>query len=193
MPTQSRNSSDCHFDSSQSSGLQEKALHIVARSLPRKIISGGQTGVDRAALDWAISRAIPHGGWCPRGRIALDGRLADHYALQETKSPGYSERTRCNVRDADATLILSQGDPAGGSKLTQRIALRTGKPVFIVALESDWREQADLVREGLFSNEVLILNVAGPSENRVPGIYRQALEFLEMTYFSQTYASKAGG
>lgn len=184
MPIPWRKSLACLFVSGLSSRLMGGNLKKEVR-LPSRIISGGQTGVDRAALDWAISNAIPHGGWCPRGRIALDGRLPEHYALQESESSGYSQRTRYNVRDADATLILNRGALVGGSRLTQRIAVRTGRPVFVVDLEEDWREQADLVSEWLFANGVKTLNVAGPSEGRVLGIYRQAFEFLDQL-FSRT-------
>ena len=76
------------------------------RILPERIVSGGQTGADRAALDWAIERGIPHGGWCPRGRRAEDGRIDRRYALRETPAHDYQQRTRWNVRDSDGTLIF---------------------------------------------------------------------------------------
>lgn len=89
------------------------------------IISGGQTGVDRAALDWAIANRIPHGGWCPKGRRAEDGPLPRRYKLRETPSRSYAQRTRWNVRDSDATLIFSAANSlTGGSELTRRTALR---------------------------------------------------------------------
>lgn len=150
--------------------------------VPEMIISGGQTGVDRAALDWAIEHAVLHSGWCPRGRIALDGPLPDRYALNESESAGYSLRTRYNVRDADATLIVNRGELTGGSKLTQRIAQKTGKPLFVAALENDWATQIDLVHRWLLLNRVLTLNVAGPSESRAPGIYCQTLDFLNQFF-----------
>lgn len=88
--------------------------HDATSIRPLLIRSGGQTGVDRAALDWAIAHDIAHCGWCPKGRTANDGPLPAHYELQETDSSGYSKRTRLNVRDADATLIIYQGTLEGG-------------------------------------------------------------------------------
>ena len=72
-----------------------------------KIVSGGQTGADRAALDWAMAHGVPHGGWCPAGRLAEDGVIDMRYSLKETPQPEYLQRTEWNVRDSDATLIVS--------------------------------------------------------------------------------------
>lgn len=80
-----------------------------------KIVSGGQSGADRAALDWAIQNDLPHGGWCPKGRIAEDGRIDSRYTLRETDSEGYRQRTRQNVVDSDGTLILNTGELSDGS------------------------------------------------------------------------------
>ncbi|MCX8018628.1 MAG: putative molybdenum carrier protein, partial [Rhodocyclaceae bacterium] len=99
-----------------------------------RIISGGQTGVDRAALDWAIARGIPHGGWCPKGRLAEDGPIAPRYNLTETESADLGERTWCNVRDSDGTLILNRGDLSGGSLKTLYLAERLGRPCLVVPL-----------------------------------------------------------
>lgn len=89
-----------------------------------KIISGGQTGVDRAALDAALQLGIPCGGWCPKGRKAKDGPIPDRYPLKETESGSYPVRTEMNVRDSDGTLILTWGRPTGGTALTVRLARR---------------------------------------------------------------------
>src|SRR5262249_2490126 len=106
------------------------------RLLVRRIVSGGQTGVDRAALDWAINHRVEHGGWCPRGRRAEDGPIAAHYQLIETDSAGYAERTKRNVRETDATLLLNVGTLEGGSLLTQRIAIGAGKPYLVVQVDA---------------------------------------------------------
>src|SRR5262245_54833883 len=87
-----------------------------------KIISGGQSGVDRAALDVALELGIPCGGWCPKGRRAEDGPLPDRYPLDETQTSFYPERTRRNVRDSDGTLILADGAAKGGTALTIELA-----------------------------------------------------------------------
>ena len=107
----------------------------------RKIVSGGQTGVDRAALDVALELGVACGGWCPKGRRAEDGTIAERYPLTETSTRAYPERTRRNVLDSDGTLILARGRPTGGTALTIKIAAETGKPCFIVDLsaEADWK------------------------------------------------------
>ena len=89
----------------------------------QRIISGGQTGADRAALDWAITHGIRHGGWCPAGRRAEDGAIPDRYCLQETPGRNYHQRTKWNVRDSDATLIITQAAELTGGSL-----LRTNGP-----------------------------------------------------------------
>src|SRR5229473_2876346 len=97
----------------------------------KKIVSGGQTGADRAALDFAIAHQIPHGGWCPKGRKCEDGTLADRYELKETPSNDYPQRTEWNVRDSDGTVIFSIAPVlTGGSKQTVNLAMKHQKPLF---------------------------------------------------------------
>ncbi|MEO7326456.1 MAG: putative molybdenum carrier protein [Dokdonella sp.] len=136
------------------------------------IVSGGQAGADRAALDFAIESGLEHGGWCPRGRKAEDGPVPAKYQLVETESANYRARTVRNVMDSDATLILNMGELAGGSLETLRIAERSGKPVRAVQLDSALSDHdfADL-REWLQSAQVQTLNVAGPRESKRPGTY----------------------
>jgi len=146
-----------------------------------KIISGGQTGVDRGALDAAIGLAIPHGGWCPRGRLAEDGRIPERYALSETDSPEYWVRTEQNVIESHATLILCRGRGhraavGGGTELTVRMAAQHGRPCLVVDL--DQPPQAEEVRRWLKEHKVAVLNVAGPRESQSPGIAAQAEQFL---------------
>ncbi|SVA67282.1 uncharacterized protein METZ01_LOCUS120136, partial [marine metagenome] len=94
-----------------------------------KIVSGGQTGADRAALDWAIANCIPHGGWCPVGRLAEDGPIDTLYNLQETPKADYLQRTEWNVRDSDATVIFSlKPNLTGGSLATMKLAAEHVKP-----------------------------------------------------------------
>ena len=141
-----------------------------------KIISGGQTGVDRAALDSAIALQIPHGGWCPVGRKAEDGRIDERYGLVELVSPRYGDRTRKNVEDSDGTLILNREMMEGGTALTLIFTRNFNKPVMIIDLDNP-PEQRD-IRNWLVSNEIKQCNVAGPRESKRPGIYLQAYQYL---------------
>lgn len=137
-----------------------------------KIISGGQTGVDRAALDLALELNIPCGGWCPRGRKAEDGPLPTQYPLRETSTDDYPERTELNVREADGTLVFVWGQASGGTKLTIDLATRHSRTCLVV----DLREDLDptTVEEWLAENSISSLNVAGPRESQAPGIYLRA-------------------
>jgi hypothetical protein len=141
-----------------------------------KIISGGQTGVDRAALDAAMELGLPCGGWCPLGRLAEDGVIASHYPLQETPSAEYSVRTHWNVRDSDGTLILTSGEPKGGTAFTITTAGRLKKPCLILDLTA--QSDPSTVHTWITSSGIHILNVAGPRESTRPGIYAQAKAFL---------------
>lgn len=147
------------------------------------MVSGGQTGVDRAALDVAFALGIPCGGWCPKGRRAEDGPLPERYPLRETPTAAYPERTEWNVRDSDGTLVLTCGPPDGGTVLTLRLAARMEKP----ALTVDLREapRAEAVREWIRSNAIGVLNVAGPRESSSPGIYVAASRLLEEAFRSR--------
>lgn len=143
---------------------------------PEKIVSGGQTGVDRAALDVAISLGIPHGGWCPRGRRAEDGQIPDCYRLEETVAAEYPERTERNVIDSDATLILCGGRPAGGTLLTLRLAKKHEKPCWVVDLDRPCDPAA--IRRWMEKTVVRTLNIAGPRESQQPGVGTAARAFL---------------
>ena len=142
----------------------------------KKIISGGQTGVDRAALDAALERGFPCGGWCPKGRRAEDGPIDPRYPLKEMPTAEYAARTEKNVRAADGTLVLVQGAPAGGTALTIDLAARLAKPYLVVDLDKS--DDISQVRDWLTANHIGVLNVAGPRERLRPGIYQEALEFL---------------
>jgi hypothetical protein len=149
--------------------------------LPDRVISGGQTGVDRAALDWALSNRIPHGGWCPRGRRAEDGVISRIYQLQETESAGYATRTRCNVVRSDATLLLNIGALDGGSARTRRAAEANGKPVCVIQLDQQSPEAcARHITAWLANGGFVTLNIAGPRESKRPGVYQSARSVLEL-------------
>jgi hypothetical protein len=152
----------------------------------KKIVSGGQTGVDRSALDVAIELNYEYGGWCPRGRKAEDGIIDPiRYAnLKETSTDDYPQRTEFNVRDSDGTLIIiagSQETMGRGSKLTVRMTKKYEKPLLIVKLnEEDMNVNEIKVIEWLSTNKIEILNIAGPREETTPGIYKQAERFLRI-------------
>jgi hypothetical protein len=149
-------------------------------SRPDKIVSGGQTGVDRGALDAAMALGIPHGGWCPRGRLAEDGRIPGRYRLRETASPEYHLRTEQNVLDSDATLILCRGPLSGGTELTRQLAARHQKPCLVVDLDDP--PPLDDLRRWIARFQIDTLNVAGPRESQCPGIAPQATDFLRRLF-----------
>ena len=142
----------------------------------QKIVSGGQTGVDRAALDAALEARLACGGWCPREREAEDGVIPARYPLAETPARDPAQRTAWNVRDSDATLILVRGLPRGGTALTAQRTAAEGRPCRIVDLTAD-PDPGD-VSAWIRSAGVRILNVAGPRESEAPGIHDEALALL---------------
>lgn len=149
----------------------------------RRIVSGGQTGADRAALDFAIEHGYPHGGWAPRGREAEDGPIPLKYQLTELTDGGYRQRNKRNVRDSDGTLIVNIGTLDGGTLATQVFAQKLKRPYFLVQLDTDTPESvAPHVVEWLRTREISILNVAGPRESKRPGIYDLTRRLLEAVY-----------
>jgi hypothetical protein len=152
------------------------------RSAPRpiRIVSGGQTGVDRAALDVALELGTDCGGWVPAGRGAEDGRIPHRYPnLREADAAEPAVRTRLNVRDSDATLLVTRGVPAGGSALTRELAGEIGRPLLHVDLARLSRsDAAAAVRSWLDHTRPGTLNVAGPRESEAPGIYGAARALL---------------
>ena len=142
-----------------------------------KLISGGQTGVDRAALDVALALGLAVGGGCPPGRRAEDGVIPDRYPLTETPEADYDTRTRRNVEDSDGTLILNLGTLDGGTALTVKLARQMGKPCLMVALEDGIEPTA--FQEWLDAHPIAVLNVAGPRESKRPGVYAAACRLLD--------------
>lgn len=145
-----------------------------------KVVSGGQTGVDRAALDAARALGLPLGGWCPRGRRAEDGAIPAKYPLRETPGEDYAERTEWNVRDASATLVLTRGQPSPGTALTIDLARRLERPLLVLDLRDD--PDPGAVARFVRDREVEVLNVAGPRESQSPGIGALARAFLERAF-----------
>jgi hypothetical protein len=144
--------------------------------LPAKIVSGGQTGVDRAALDAAARLGLGRGGWCPRGRRAEDGPIPRRYPLREAPVALYAARTRLNIRDSDAILVVVRGAADRGTRLTIRLARALRRPLRVVDLDQPMPRAA--LRAWLRRHRVGVLNIAGPRESSSPGIHAAALPYL---------------
>jgi hypothetical protein len=156
----------------------------------KKIISGGQTGADRAALDTAIKFNIDHGGWVPAGRKAEDGTVPAYYELTEMDSVSYPERTEQNVIESDGTLIVSHGILTGGSLLTKKIASKRNKPwCHIDLMEMDEFEGAVILHEFVSDSEIEVLNVAGPRASHDPFIYRSVKSIIETFIYMELIES----
>jgi len=151
----------------------------------RKVISGGQTGVDRAGLDAALKAGIPIGGYCPRGRGAEDGVIPERYPMIELESPETYYRTEKNVLDSDGTLILNKGELSEGTKLTQEFTIQYGKPRLIVLLDDKEIIKPEQVIRWFNGQYISVLNVAGPRESKCKGgIYAEAFAYLEKLFDS---------
>src|SRR5213593_4356425 len=145
----------------------EQSMH----KSPFKIVAGGQTGVDRAALDWAIAQGVCHGGWCPKGRRAEDGIIPRRYRLKETRSPAYHVRTRRNVRESDGTLIISVNQRlVGGTKRTAEFAESLKKPLLHLTMTTGTRRAARQLDRFIARHRIDVLNVAGPRDSEEPAI-----------------------
>lgn len=147
-------------------------------TLPRnfKIVSGGQTGVDRGALDAAIIMGIAHGGWCPLGRKAEDGRIPDRYNVQEMADSQYWKRTERNVLDSDGTLVFPGDCESRGTALTIRLARKHKRPLAVVPLEDSGALKT--VAAWITAEKIEVMNVAGPRESGAPGISLRTRKFL---------------
>jgi hypothetical protein len=148
-----------------------------------QIISGGQSGVDRAALDVGRELGIECGGWCPLGRRAEDGVIPDHYPLRETPTADYEQRTEWNVWESDGTLVLTVGPVGGGTGYTVEIAEAVRRPHLVIdiselAVRAAYEAALQWARNWIESEQVAVLNVAGPRESKCPGVYASASEFL---------------
>ena len=135
-----------------------------------KIVSGAQTGADRAGLDWAIGNSVPHGGWCPKGRLAEDGPIDTRYNLQETPSSNYPQRTEWNARDSDGTVVFSIGPVlSGGSRKTVVLAQKHRKPVIHISRAAT-ADPTTALLQFVRSHGIRILNVAGPRASKEPEV-----------------------
>jgi hypothetical protein len=144
-----------------------------------KIISGGQTGVDRAALDVALNHGIATGGWCPAGRLDEFGRIPDRYPVQELESGGFTERTLRNVKDSDGTVLIYPGKLSGGTEQTVRFCIEQRRPHQLIdASKSTAEDAAKLIANFVRDNRIEILNVAGPRQSEWAEGYDYAFRAL---------------
>ena len=148
-----------------------------------KIISGGQTGADRAALDVAIKLGISHGGWIPKGRLTENGMLNDKYHLKEMDTANYNKRTEQNVIDSDGTLIISHGKLTGGSDYTLDMVLRHGRQLLHIDLNKiESIQAARQIRSWFEEHEIEVLNIAGPRASKDSAIYQATVDILETAF-----------
>jgi Circularly permutated YpsA SLOG family len=155
-----------------------------------KVISGGQTGVDRAALDVAIKHRIECGGWCPAGRLDEFGRIPDRYPLQELECGGFTERTFQNVKDSDGTVIIYIGNLSGGTEQTVRFCQELQRPHQVIdASKIPATDAAKLISDFVRNNKIGILNVAGPRQSEWPEGYEYAFRALDR--FLKSITSKS--
>ena len=145
-----------------------------------KIVSGGQTGADIAALDVALQYDFPHGGWCPKERKSLEGPIPEKYQLTETPSASYLQRTEWNVRDSDGTVVFTfSKEPTGGSLKTMGFARKHGKPCLHISKGN--YDPALKLHEFVSEHGIKVLNVAGSRESKDPGIYEWVKQVLVET------------
>lgn len=141
-----------------------------------KIISGGQTGADRAALDFALTNGISCGGFCPKGRAAEDGPIDEKYPLAETQTDDPAQRTAQNVLHADGTLIICQRVPFGGTALAVEVAFEAFKPFFVQNMKRGYN--IDDIKSWMLQYKIKTLNIAGPRESEEPGSYELTMKVL---------------
>ena len=146
-----------------------------------KIISGGQTGVDRAALDAAPRHGIESGGWCPTGRLDESGRIPDRYPVKELENGGSTKRTLQNVKDSDGTIIIYPGKLSGGTEQTLHFCVEQRRPHELIdASKVSTEKAAQLIADFVCENNIEILNVAGPRQSEWPEGYGYAAQVLDI-------------
>ena len=149
------------------------------------IISGGQTGADRAALDFAIQHGIDHGGWCPRGRLAEDGPIHARYLLEETPTDRYPQRTEWNVRDSDVTVLLTlSATMSKGTALTARKAEQVGRPWLQLSRDSavSIEEMGTMLSAFVNRHRATRINIAGPRGSQEPAIGEYVRDVLAAAF-----------
>jgi NOL1/NOP2/fmu family ribosome biogenesis protein len=167
------------FFGQQTRGRQNAMIRL------ERIVSGGQTGADQAALDVAIELGIPHGGWVPKGRRTEQGPLPEKYRMKEMPTDSYPKRTEQNVIDSDGTLIISHGGLKEGSDYTRRMAAKHGKPwIHIDADKHSVEVAVQMIRTWISGNDIEVLNVAGPPASKDAQIYATTKTLLKAVLFS---------
>lgn len=165
-------------------GLQKRHIHMAEdlynyKYILSRLISGGQTGADRAALDVALELGIPAGGWCPAGRRSALGTIPARYPMTETATRAYPHRTRLNIRDSDATLVITRGMPTGGTRLTIELAERMKRPCLVIDISRQRISAAQVaILEWLHAINPKVLNIAGPRASESPGLGRSVRTIL---------------
>ena len=168
-----------------------RRLETAATVKAVKIISGGQTGVDRAALDVALKRGIECGGWCPAGRLDEFGRIPDRYPVQELKIGGFTERTLQNVKDSDGTVVIYLGELRAGTEQTVRFCVELERPHELMdASKISTESAAELIADFVCKNKIGILNVAGPRQSEWPEGYDWAFRAVDRSLNSIISRSK---
>lgn len=158
----------------------------------KKIISGGQIGVDQAALDVAIKLAISHGGWIQKGRKTQSGTLPDKYKLQEMPTASYIKRIEQNVINSDGTLIISHGRLTGGSDHSRKMVLKHKRQLLhIDLLQIEALQAAKLIDSWISLHQIKILNVTGPRASEDPKIYKATMDILESAYYLSQVENRA--
>ena len=158
---------------------RHRRSQIAATVKTLKIISGGQTGVDRAAIDVALRHRINCGGWCPAGRLDEFGKIPDHYPIQELQGGSFTERTLQNVKDSDGTVVVYCDHLRGGTAQTVRFCLELKRPHELIdASQISTEGAAKLIRDFVDKNKINILNVAGPRQSEWPEVYAYASRAL---------------
>jgi hypothetical protein len=159
-----------------------------------KIISGGQTGADRAGLDVAISHDFPHGGWCPKGRKAEDGPIGGQYELTETRRANYRQRTEWNVRDTDGTIVFTfTSEITGGSLRTVDFTKKHKKPCLHISRGGSYTPEI-LIQKFIDEHGIKHLNIAGSRESKEPGIHKWVMEVLGNAFFwGESHPNTLGG
>ena len=158
-----------------------------------RIISGGQTGVDRAALDFALKHGIECGGWCPAGRLDEFGRISDQYPLQELKTGGFTQRTLQNVKDSDGTVVIYTGKLGGGTEQTVRFCVELKRPHQVIdAAQLSPKDGANFIADFVRNNNIAILNIAGPRQSEWPEGYDYVSRVLDIFLTSCSHRPVGG-